>query len=270
MQFMIIRRADAATEAGALPSPALAEEMARYFRKLDEAGVLRMVQGLDPSARAVRLGLGPDGATLDRGPFDARELAAGFVVIEAESKEAAVAWARQWPAAEAGAAGELLLEVRETGCPGGCARVPPPASGEGRRYLVLLRSDGASEADAIPARARLDALDAFNAEQAAAGVLLAGDGLKSSARGARLSIKAGGATVIDGPFAEAKELIAGFWMIRAASMDEAVAWARAVPYPTGPEVVVEIRAEHGAERGANLVAGLLDEALRQELAPRLA
>ena len=128
----------------------------------------------------------------------------------------------------------------------------------------------------------LDRLDAFNAAQAEAGILLTGDGLMSSALGARVRIAANGATtVIDGPFAEAKELIAGFWMIRADSMDDAIAWARSVPYPTGPDVVVEIRAGHGADDApalsaadaradANLRAGLLEEALRNELAPRLA
>jgi hypothetical protein len=107
--------------------------------------------------------------------------------------------------------------------------------------VILLRSDAASERDTVPPRHKLDTLDAFNAAQAAAGMLLAGDGLKSSARGARVHFKGGRASVIDGPFAEAKELIAGFWMIRAASMDDAIAWARTLPYPTGPEVEVEIR-----------------------------
>jgi hypothetical protein len=232
----------------------------------------------------VRLHLGRDGERLLHGPFDTAEVAAGFLVVEAASKEAAVAWAAQWPAAEAAASGGLTLEVRETGCAGGCRPVPPPAEGEGRRYIILLRSDASTERDAIPERARLDALDAFNAAQAAAGVLLAGDGLKSSARGARVRFdrQGGGPAVLDGPFAEAKELIAGFWMIRAPSLEAAIAWARTVPYPTGPEVVVEIRAEHGVEEpapalseaqaraGARPRARLLEDAQRDELAPRLA
>jgi hypothetical protein len=63
----------------------------------------------------------------------------------------------------------------------------------------------------------------------------------SSALGARVHFQGARASVMDGPFAEAKELIAGFWMIRAASMRDAIGWARALPYPTGPEVEVEIR-----------------------------
>jgi len=283
MQFMIIRRADAASEADGVPSPDLIADMEAYFQRLADAGALVMIQGFDPSARAVRLRLGPDGDSATRGPFDAGELAAGFLVVEAASKQAAVDWARQWPVRDAAATGELKLEVRETGCPGGCAQVAPPADGEGRRYFILLRADAASERDEVPARARLEALDAFNAAEAAAGTLLAGDGLMSSARGARVRIGGGRITVVDGPFAEAKELIAGFWMIRAASMDEAVAWARRVPYPTGPEVVVEIRAAHGADADDGAEPGLsagdareesslraeqLDAALRAELAAR--
>lgn len=281
MQFMIIRKADAASEAGALPSPALIEEMEAYFRQLADAGALVMVQGLERSSRAVRLRLGPGANERVDGPFPVAEVAAGFLVIDVASKADAVAWARRWPAADAGAGGELVLEVRESGCPGGCVQVPPPADADsGRRYFILLRADADTERDFIPEQSRLDALDAFNAREAGAGTLLTGDGLMASARGARVRIGPAGATVVDGPFAEAKELIAGFWMIRVRSMDEAVAWARSVPYPTGPEVVVEIRAAHGTEEiglqdedaraDANLRVGLLDEALRNELAPRLA
>jgi len=74
-------------------------------------------------------------------------------------------------------------------------------------------------------------------------VLLAGAGLKSSARGARVLVRRGGAGVIDGPFAEAKELIAGFWMIRAASLDDAIDWARRLPYPALPEARGEVEVE---------------------------
>ena len=117
------------------------------------------------------------------------------------------------------------------------------------RYVILLRSSAASERDTVPPQEKLDALDMFNAAEAAAGVLLAGDGLMSSPRGARVTLAGSGGrvdiSVIDGPFAEAKELIAGFWMIRAGFLDEAIAWARRVPYPTrislDTEVEVEIR-----------------------------
>lgn len=251
MQFMIIRKADAATEALLPPAPSLIEDMEAFHRQLADEGRLGLALGLRPSAHAVRLKLSAGGDTLTDGPFaETKELVAGFTIIEAASKEAALEWLRRWPAGDADATGEAVLELRETGCPGGCAEVASAIAqrdgddGAGR-YVILLRSDAASERDAIPPQARLDALNAFNAAEAEAGVLLAGDGLKSSARGARVRIAQDGVSVIDGPFAEAKELIAGFWMIRAASLDDAIAWARRLPYPTridaDTEVEVEIR-----------------------------
>jgi hypothetical protein len=277
MQFMVMRRADEATEAGRLPAPAVFEDMGQFHEKLAEAGGVGLALGLRPTSRAVRLKLGPGFETITDGPFaEAKELIAGFTVFEADSKEHAIALLKQWPASDAAATGEAVLELRETGCPGGCAQVPSAAAGEDARYLILLRSDEGTEADRIPPQAMLDALNAFNAEQAAQGRLLAGDGLKASARGARVKKLAGGeASVIDGPFAEAKELIAGFWMIRASSMADAVAWARTLPYPTGPYVEVEIReamtmadlqpAIDAAQRqlDASLRAEQLDAALRR-------
>jgi hypothetical protein len=193
---------------------------------------------------------------------------------------AALDMLRRGPAA-AGPGAAVTLELRETGCPGGCAGIAPESLGGGSCYAILLRSDAATERDAIPTQEKLDRLNAFNAVQAANGTLLAGDGLKASARGARLRFKSGQASVIDGPFAEAKELIAGFWMVRAASLDAALAWARGLPYPTGPEVEVEIRrvaalagpqgstlTEADLRADASLRAEQLDAALRAQLAPQ--
>ena len=245
MQFMIIRKADAATEAGLPPAPGAVEDMERFNRQFADEGRLGLALGLRQSAYAVRLKLGPDGESITDGPFtETRELVAGFTIIEADSKEAALERLRHWPVSDALATGEVVLELRETGCPGGCADVASSMAendDSAGRYVILLRSDEDAERDAVPPQAMLDALDAFNETEAEAGVLIAGDGLMASARGARVRIGSGGASVIDGPFAEAKELVAGYWMIRAASLDDAIAWARKLPYPTGPEVEVEIR-----------------------------
>ena len=284
MQFMIIRKADAATEAGLPPSPRAIEDMARFNAECAEAGRLGLALGLRQSAYGVRLRMWPDGEAITDGPFtETKELVAGFTIIEADSKEAAIAQLRCWPLSDLDAAGEVTLELRETGCPGGCAEVAPGMRGNDDgpgRYVILLRSDAASERDTVPPRHKLDALDVFNAAQAQAGVLLAGDCLKSSARGARVQLAGCASTVLDGPFAEAKELIAGFWMIRADSMDDAIAWARSLPYPTGPEVEVEIRevmtmaelmpqlSPGQLREDAGLRAEQLDAALRAQLAAR--
>ena len=240
-----------------------------------------------PDAQARRLKLWPGGAAVTAGPFPAGErLPAGFAVFEAPSRAAALAWLRARVPATTGAG--ITLELRETGCPGGCAGIPPGAAGDDACYAILLRADAATERDAIPPQATLDRLNAFNARHAAAGTLLAGDGLKSTARGARVRAADGRASIMDGPFAEAKELIAGFWMICAPSLDAALDWARTLPYPTGPYVEVEVRrvaligppaaatagvgaAQVGAARlreDASVRAEQLDAALRAELAPQ--
>jgi hypothetical protein len=289
MQFMLIRTDNDARGAAADPQAVLDD----LLRRLPAGQPVSdetprppaLALAFAPDAEARRLKLWPGGEAVTAGPFPAAErLPAGFAVFEAPSRAAALAWLRDQGLAPAD--GAVTLELRETGCPGGCAGIPPGAAGDDTCYAILLRSDAATERDNIPPQEKLDRLNAFNAVHAAAGTLLAGDGLKSTARGARVRAANGSASVIDGPFAEAKELIAGFWMIRAPSIDAALDWARTLPYPTGPEVEVEIRpvaliaplatpvspAEAAARlrEEASVRAEQLDAALRAELAPQAA
>jgi hypothetical protein len=94
----------------------------------------------------------------------------------------------------------------------------------------------------MPSEELLSAMRRYNEELIKAGVLLDGAGLQPSSKGARIKFSGGKRTVIDGPFAETKELIAGYWIIEAKSREEAIEWARRVPYPQeGPESEIEIR-----------------------------
>lgn len=241
MRYMLLRRSDPALEAGQPLSAAAREALAAYTRQMAEAGILRGCEHLLPSASGVRLSLADGRATVVDGPFPrTQELIAGFAVIDVASRDEALAWAARWPAGDGGPA---EVEVRLSGCPGGCADVH--AAGEpdagGQRFAILLRSNRALEDEAAVARERLDALDAHNAAEARAGVLLGADGLRSSAFGARVKLASGKLSVVDGPFTEIKEMIAGYWLIRAPSLQDAIAWARRNPYPDGPPVEVEIR-----------------------------
>jgi hypothetical protein len=224
MHYMILRRADRQTEAQRL-SP---EESALLFATLKS------------SESAVRLTLRDGQATVTHGPFpDPAEMIAGFAIVDVPSKEAAVQWLRRWPATEQ----PVELEIRESGCPGGCAQVAPAnvPDAQGRRFAILLRQSEALEAELPVPQHKFATLDAHNAAEANAGVLLAADGLRTSARGARVKVSKAAFSVVDGPFTEIKEMIAGFWLIRVADMDAAIAWAKRNPYPTGPDVDVEIR-----------------------------
>ncbi|HEY0490028.1 MAG TPA: YciI family protein [Telluria sp.] len=242
MRFLIFRKADADTEQGAMPSDELLTAMGAYNEQLVNAGVMRAGEGLRPTREAVRVKLSDGKATVIDGPFaETKELVAGLSVFEAASREEVVNWIRQWPVEDGG--GNVTVEIRESGCPGGCAEVQPnpEAQQQGKRFAILLRSSPALEAEEPVAREKLDRLDAHNAAESAKGVLLGADGLRSSAHASRVQFNGGKATVLDGPFTEIKELIAGYWMIRVASMADAIEWAKRIPYPAGPEVEVEIR-----------------------------
>ena len=107
------------------------------------------------------------------------------------------------------------------------------------RFMMLVKASKDSEAGALPSKELLAAMGQFNEEMAKAGVLLAGEGLQASSKGARITFSGSKRTVTDGPFAETKELLAGFWMIQVKSKAEAIAWASRVPFADGE--VVEVR-----------------------------
>jgi len=97
------------------------------------------------------------------------------------------------------------------------------------RVMVIVKANSESEAGVLPSPEMLETMGAYNNELIAAGVMLDGAGLQASAKGARVSIRNGQATVTDGPFAETKELIAGYWLWQVASMKDAIEWARKAP-----------------------------------------
>lgn len=99
------------------------------------------------------------------------------------------------------------------------------------RCMVMVRATAASEAGEMPSQRLLEAMGAYNEELVKAGVMLAGEGLKPSSAGARVRFSGTKRTVVDGPYAETKELIAGFWLWQVRSLDEAIEWARRCPNP---------------------------------------
>ena len=106
------------------------------------------------------------------------------------------------------------------------------------RFMILVKADKASEAGALPDEKILNEMGKFNVELENAGVLLAAEGLQASSKGARVKFSGTTRTVTDGPFTEAKELIAGFWLWQVKSKDEAIAWLKRAPFPDGTEVEI--------------------------------
>jgi len=140
------------------------------------------------------------------------------------------------------------------------------------RVMVIIKATKNSEAGVMPGEQLLAEMGKYNEELVKAGIMLAGEGLHPSARGKRVRFAGGTRSVVDGPFAETKELIAGFWLWQVKSMEEAVEWVRRCPDPMpGEEAVVELRrvfeaADFGAEFTPELRAQeerLLAEVARQ-------
>ena len=109
------------------------------------------------------------------------------------------------------------------------------------RVMVIIKANKDSEAGILPSRKLFTEMGKFNEELVKAGVMLAGEGLKASSEGKRVRFSGDKRTVIDGPFAETKELIAGFWLWQVRSMDEAIEWVRRCPNPDASDGEVEIR-----------------------------
>ncbi|HEU4452807.1 MAG TPA: YciI family protein [Longimicrobium sp.] len=135
------------------------------------------------------------------------------------------------------------------------------------RFMIIVKANHESEAGTLPSEQELMEMGKYNEELVKAGILLAGEGLHPTSRGARVRFDGGQRTIIDGPFAETKELIAGFWLIQVKSKEEAIEWVKRIPFKEGE---VEIRQVFETEEfAASDPTGELraaEERLRQQIA----
>ncbi|HEU4702750.1 MAG TPA: YciI family protein [Conexibacter sp.] len=115
------------------------------------------------------------------------------------------------------------------------------------RFMVMVKATQDSENGVMPSEEMLAAMGRFNEELAKAGVMLAGEGLQPSSKGARVRFDGASRSVVDGPFAETKELVAGFWIWQCKSLDEAIEWVKRCPNPMPGESEIEIRQVFEAE-----------------------
>ena len=139
------------------------------------------------------------------------------------------------------------------------------------RVMVFVKATKETEAGVMPSQELLDEMGKFNEELVKAGVMLAGEGLHPSSKGARVHFSGDKRTVTDGPFAETKELVAGFWVWQVRSMDEAIEWAKRCPNPTFEEGVLELRPVYEADDFGDEYTPELrerDERLRAEIEAR--
>ena len=137
------------------------------------------------------------------------------------------------------------------------------------RFMIMIKADKTTEAGGLPDEKLLTEMGKFNEELVKAGVMLAGEGLQPSSKGARVKFSGEKVTVSDGPFSEAKELIAGFWLWQVKSKAEAIEWVKRCPHPLQGEMEIEVRQVFEAEDfGAEFTPELREqeERLRAEIA----
>lgn len=134
------------------------------------------------------------------------------------------------------------------------------------RFMIIVKADKNSEAGVMPDEKLLTEMGRYNEELVKAGVMLAGEGLHPSSKGVRIRFNGAKRTVIDGPFAETKELIAGFWLLQVKSKDEAIAWVKRAPFDGGAEVEIR-QVFEGEDFGAEFTPELREqeERLRAEI-----
>ena len=132
------------------------------------------------------------------------------------------------------------------------------------RVMVVIKANKDSEAGVLPSHTLLAEMGAYNEELVRAGIMLAGEGLQPSSKGKRVRISGQKLSVVDGPFAETKELIAGFWLWEVKSMDEAIEWVKRCPNPDGTDGEIEIRPLFEADDfGAEFTPELREQEERQ-------
>ena len=240
MRFLMMVKATKDTEAGVPPSQKILSDMGRYNETLVKAGALLAADGLHASSKGARVRCANGGVEVTDGPFaEAKELVAGYWLIQAKSKEEAVEWAKRIPFEDGEVEIRPLFELTDFPVdpaeqPDGWREkeeqmrsAPPPVRKPGTiRFMGLLKADPASESGALPDEKLLTEMGAFFEEGVSSGVVLGGEGLQPTSKGVRVRYSASKRTVVDGPFAETKELIAGYAIIQARSRDEAIEWTK--------------------------------------------
>jgi hypothetical protein len=240
MRFLMMVKASKESEAGNLPDEKILSEMGKYNEELIKAGALLAGEGLQASSEGARVRCVNGKITVTDGPFtETKDLVAGFWLIQAKSQEEAIEWARRVPFQEGEVEIRPLFELEDFPVdpaekPDGWREkeeqmraAPPPARKPGTiRYMGLLKADRDTEAGVLPDEKLLAAMGAFIEEGVKSGVILSGEGLQPSSKGARVRYSGSKRTVIDGPFTETKELVAGYAIIQVASKEEAIEWTK--------------------------------------------
>jgi hypothetical protein len=237
MQFMMMHKTDAYYENGGKPSKELIAGVGQMIGDLARSGRLLAGDGLGPSAQGVRLKFAGGKRTVTPGPFvGGNELVAGFAVMRVRSLDEAIAWATKLAAV----VGDAEIDVRPANEPWDIGLGERPKGLTTRRYIAMHKATAKSEAGGPPTAAQTEAMIGLIDEMTKTGALLAMASLEPSSRAVRLRNFGGKETLVDGPFAESKELVGGFAIVDLESRAAAQEWAKRYADVLG-EVELDIR-----------------------------
>ena len=222
MRFMVMHKMTEEMEKGLPPDVAVIEAVGNLVQEGARDKVFVSGEGLKPSTERVHIAYKNGKRTITDGPFtEAKELVAGFALMRVRSKDEAMAWCDKFAAAMDGNVELYLGAVVE---PWDLGMMPKPVNAP-LRFLSLMQSSPQAESDTPPDPAHMAKMGALIEEMSKAGVLQATGGLASTKKGARIRFDGGKRTVIDGPFAESKELVAGYAILDLPSREAAMEWA---------------------------------------------
>jgi hypothetical protein len=246
MHILMMHRTEKKWEDGAKPGPELVQGMGRLIGQMIDAGVFVDGQGLRSSALGVRLNFQNGKRTITPGPFTpGNELPAGFAIVRVSSLEEVIGWASRF----ASIVGDVEIDLRPINERWDIGVEPRPEGLTTTRYMLMHKADAASESGTLAPPGLFEKMAALIDEMTAAGVFVSGVGLAPSAQAKRAYYKGGQRRVVDGPFTESKELIAGYCLIDVESVEAALPWADRFAACIG-DVELDLRPLHGAPEAA--------------------
>ena len=220
MRFMVMHKMTEELERGGPPDPEIMAGVDRLITDAANVGAFVSGEGLKPTSQRTHVVYKGGERTITDGPFaEAKELIAGFAVMKVRSKAEALSWCDKFAAV----LGDVELFMGPVVEPWDLGLAPKPENPP-LRYLSMHKMDARAESGAPPDPALMQKMGALIGEMTAAGVLQSAGGLASTSKGARIRFSEGKHTVIDGPFAESKELIAGFAILELPSKQAAIEW----------------------------------------------
>jgi hypothetical protein len=237
MRYMSMHKATSSMEAGEPPSAAVMNGMGPLMGEMMQAAVFETAEGLQPSAKGVRLTFSGGKRTITPGPLaGANELIDRYMIVRVQSIEEAIDWGTRF----SGGASEAEIDIRQVTEPWDLGMFPKPPDATATRFMILHKADSAAERGEQNAGHRLAEFAALTDAARSAGALVSGEILQPSSAALRLRFSGGSRSVIDGPFTETKELVAGFSIVRVNSRDEAIAWATRFAALVG-DIEIDIR-----------------------------